>query len=908
MIGRTLNEISLIIDLSWFYKRKKQYEIVNTTERFMYHIEQIKKHDLIAVDTETTGLMICSMPWGTQGKDTIVGICISYERNQGIYIPILHTQFPNMDMDLIVQYLFPLLETKAICTHNGIFDYKVFYDLGCKLNIVHDSMLLVFNIYSKVAKGTKALKNVTRMLYGDETIEFSDIFPDQSDYSKFKDISEEVCRIYACADSDYTLQIILDNYSFLEAKQALEYMSDCAKIAMISISEYYGKPIDVSKLPDCVTKTRENIRVLEDILFNYVGWKITGDMTERYVFKTSSNEQLSHLFFDVLKYKPIEGKNLKVDKFVLNKMKTDSTEDEDEYVKLNLPNGLKDLLKPDNQSEKQKLLSYSKIVHSRCVPAAIIEVLREQYKNLTSFFLKIVLNSNKKVGIFYSGISMTNTETARLVDFIQTLDGDLKYLIAVPDPDKRYMFGFDFAQIEYRVMAALANMVDLCSKLSNPHTDFHVECAALILRVLAEQITKATRKKFKPINFGIPYGIGVDRIVANIYGVGLSPTELENARKEVSNMLELWKSQMVEIMNMLNTYRRIATTPRDYNHILVKRSVKVTSYIQVPSGRYRVFDASDLSGPAKASMERKAGNTPIQAFARTIYLTAVAQLYDSLVDHGLADTKIENTNSLSGYSFKSKVTVNGYIHDEIFGFADNDVNPYFLYHLIYKDCMLQLKNHPRYYCGINICRNWLQAKNGEFEAPIDYVKSHLSTEPIVKFTDKWPEIVANDMIHWCNEDSIRYIESIAGTMLTNNRILDVDYIITKWKDYYYKDLLDRFGYPYRKKQILDLSENDTAINKLVGILTYYKYESVQVVYREKNIVETVRQPLYSHPDKFVKEEELTKSLLESIDIEECEDDDDFELMLSGEYDDFDKEKENPLDLDKNVGILLSVLS
>lgn len=853
MVGRLLPEIAQRIDITWYTHKNKNYEIVNTTERLDYHCEKMKNSGLIGFDTETTGVNICSLPWGSKGKDHCVGLCLSYETNQGIYIPLDHVEFKNMEYKQVVNKIFPILETRPLVTHNGLFDYKVMYDMGCKPNIIHDSMLLIFNIYSKVAKGSKALKNITRMLYGDETIEFEDIFEKSDDYTKFRYIDEEVCRVYACADADYTRQIVIDNYDFLDSRQRGAYMRDVSFIGMIAISEYHGKPVDVTALPECVDKCKKNIANLEDMLFNYVGWKITGDLKSRYRFKTTSNQELARVFFDVLGYEPVKLKHkdkYTVDKFVRKRLKQRNRPDIDEFMQTVYPNGLDNLLADDPEDESQKLVSFEEVKKKECIPAFILDSLKKQQKQLTAFFNKIEMESDMDSGVYYSGISMTNTETARLVDFLQTLDGGLKYLIAVPDRKKQYMYVFDFSQIEYRVMAALAEMKDLCNKLDNTHTDFHVECAAMIKHTKPELIDGKTRKMYKPVNFGIAYGMEAQGLLSSIFGVGLSEEEEKECLKKVEQMLTDWKTSMTDIMNMLNAYRDIACTPRPYNHITVTRSVENPSYIHTAEGRVRVFDLKDCSQQTLGKIRRMAGNTPIQSLARTIYLIAINDFYKELVQEGLTDIKVKNDKSPSGYSFTSKVTINGYVHDEIFGFVDNDVNPYYLYNLIRKCCMRKYKGHPYYYCGIAICNDWHEGKYGDYEAPVDFVDAFKSEEKIVEPREDWPKKISKDMTEWVNLDSIKYVESIAGEMLIQNKVLQVDDILNKWKDYYYKTKIKDFGFSVSKPFIskdIDKSDEDTkVINKLVGILCYYKYDSIRVIWNkygmDKVITSSVVQP------------------------------------------------------------------
>lgn len=884
------------IDLSFIKKKNKLYEIVNTEERLIFHTENMKQAELIGFDTETDGLNICKLPWSDKRKNRLVGICISYADNQGIYIPIYHEGIKNIEISLLQKYLFKLLETLPLATHNGIFDYKVMYDVGVKLNIVHDSMLLLFNICSSVGKATKKLKLVTRTVFGDETIEFEDIFETTKDHGKFRYVDEDVCRIYGCSDADYTRMLVYVLLPFLSQKQLSCYMNDVSLIALIATAEYQGKPIDMELLPEHKRLCEKNIEVLKDLLFNYVGWKMSGDKDSRYLFKATSSDELLNVFYHKLKYEPIKSYNetgkLKFDKFVLAKLKDRKTSVPDYFIENYVKQSIPDLLDEDTP-----LIKYDDLINAECPIAHIISALNKQVKNLTTFFGKIYKEADGESATYFSPISMTNTETARLVDFIQTLDGNLKYLIMAIFGT--YMYVFDFCQIEYRVMAALACLRGLVLNLDHPHTDFHVELAAIIMNIKPEQVSSKMRKKFKPINFGIPYGMAVKGLVSSMYGVGLSPEKQKEAEEEVGKMLDQWLNALPEIKAMLNNYRDMAVIPRDYKHDVMK-NIQNPSYVQGPDGRLRVFDLKDGGTQAIGKIRRQAGNYPIQSFARTIYLRAIQNFYNRLIKEELMDILREDLDSPYGVSFYSKVSINTFVHDEIGGFAENGVNPYYLYKIILEECMLKLPGHPTYYCGINICNNWKDGKDGEFEAPIDFVKAMQSNEKYVH-NDDWVSKVGTDMTEFCNKDSVKYLEEIGGTKLTVDNTIVVTELLENWKDYFYKTQLKKFGYKYRANEVLDDQDADNAINYAVGTLLSSGYSGIKVVYEHKT--DNVNYFL-ERSEVFKKELSFQEQVFKNIDIDEDIDEQlDFNMENGLEMDSEFEE----VDIEANLNQLLSLL-
>ena len=266
---RTLDMLRNIMDLSWL--DHKDYRIIQTPEQLAWVKQKIIEHPFITVDTETTGLNICNLSKNSPLRDFVVGICISWERNQGVYLPLEHTEFENIDKRLVFKELGPLLETKPIGTHNGLFDGKVFYAEGVKLNIRHDSLLMAFNLDSRVSKGSKGLKTITMHRYGYPVIEFSDIFKSTEDYSLFRYLEYNLVKAYACADSDHTFMAIEDMSQELLPCQLHSYMHDIAAQNDLIRSEYYGKGIDLNLIHILNEVNNRDMRTLEQIIFKYTG-------------------------------------------------------------------------------------------------------------------------------------------------------------------------------------------------------------------------------------------------------------------------------------------------------------------------------------------------------------------------------------------------------------------------------------------------------------------------------------------------------------------------------------------------------------------------------------------------------------------------------------------------------------
>jgi len=90
----------------------------------------------------------------------------------------------------------------------------------------------------------------------------------------------------------------------------------------------------------------------------------------------------------------------------------------------------------------------------------------------------------------------------------------------IPDPGHEQWRKYDYSQIEYRFLAhfAVGPMSDEIRRIFNadPNTDYHVMTQELVHRQTGQLLD---RKPIKNINFGLIYGMGVDKLAG---GLGLS--------------------------------------------------------------------------------------------------------------------------------------------------------------------------------------------------------------------------------------------------------------------------------------------------------------------------------------------------------------------------------------------------
>lgn len=801
--AKSLAELKHIMNLDWL--KSKDYRIVNTPALLDWAISHIEKAPIISVDTETTGLTVYNIPDSNPLKSKIVGMSISWERNQGIYIPFRHVMFNNLDLAYTLSKLKLYLETKSIITHNGLFDAKVFYDLGIKLHITQDTYLLYFNLDSTVGKGSKGLKAITHRKYGYDVIELSDIFGSEEDAGLFAYVDEEVCRAYACADSDHAFMVFMDSFAELLPGQLRAYQLDVRVQNQLVRSEYEGKGIDMNLLKPLNEVNSNDLAVIENLIYSYVGIRLSvmhgsPDYNAKYTFNISSSQVLSDVLFNLLQFdvpnelaekRELTGK-ISVDKYTLkalDKVETDEPDEAFDYLfKSDIYSCVRDYDFGIN-SEDTVLIQRSSLARKRYKLASLIIKYRKLEKLKTSFFAPLA--KAYLGGRYFSGIKMARAETGRLVDFIQTLDKGLKKLVC-PLHKGDYLLDFDFAQIEARCMVGLSGMKDLAGHLDDPEADYHREAGSLILNIPAEDMTDAERKKVKSVNFGIPYSMSAYGILQSQYGIGLTEEARKQHLAEINETLDMWYASMTPIKDMLNKYRDQALIPVKDSSLPSFLKGKKIGRISNPLGRTRLFYLDGISKQKASAIRRQAGNFPIQSFAREIFCTAFCDLDDDLLKANLIDIKVPDSSKPLGYHFENKVTIMAYIHDECLMSVDASVNPYYMYKLIEKNCMRHIEGHPTYYCGINIISNWYEGKSSKFEAPVRYVWKKLETEQPIFREPMSAEDTRDAILADIREFSLKRVEDELLTISpqTARHIYDLRAIVPKFKNYAVKPLIE----------------------------------------------------------------------------------------------------------------------
>lgn len=286
-------------DLEWV--KKKNYRLLKTKEEFEEYLARMDKHTSeVGFDTETTGLRINMFPRTHPKRDNLVGICISLEDNEGVYIPVRHKLFENLDEDYVIESLRPYLDEnsekkKSLVTHYGSFDWKVLYSYGISLNIENDTYILQYMINNSDFRGNKKLKDLAHRELDMDMIELDELFIKTKGRKlniDFSMLPEEPVRNYAPADADATRLLFKKKIPDLLPTMRFLYWIEIELMKYIAHMEYHGMKLDLELLVELTATAEKEKERLRQAMFKLVGRE----------FNPNSNKEVPKIMYEDLGY------------------------------------------------------------------------------------------------------------------------------------------------------------------------------------------------------------------------------------------------------------------------------------------------------------------------------------------------------------------------------------------------------------------------------------------------------------------------------------------------------------------------------------------------------------------------------------------------------------------------------
>lgn len=468
------------------------YETVNTPEAFETVLRELEGEELIALDTETTGL---------EWWDRTVGLSMSLPNaDHHVYIPYAHTsEHQQLTRGYVMKHLKKHLEKRPLklVLHNSKFDAHMLLKDGINIrkNIHFDTMIAHSVLNENDEFGLKAIATKYGKYFGfeDKSLSFGELFSNKPE-AFYSNENMELCTYYACKDTHLSLELYKWQLGMMKQQPKLfkvyfEYEQPLTPTVLAM--EQTGFEIDFAFAEMYKAELKIEVSDLEKKMFSKFGQ-----------ININSPAQLSALLYDELGLPDISKKR-KADAKTLKKL-----------VK--------------HEPDLKLILEY-----------------RDLNKLLTTYIEPLPEKVNKNTGKLHSNFNQSATVTSRFASNnpnLQNLPPKARKMIIAPQG--YLIFGIDYSQIEPRTLAHLSQDKGLQYPYLN-NIDLYASLAAKIFKLPYEAclesdgetykkagLPKHPRKMMKVGLLAVMYGITVPSLAESL---GISVPEAQKFMDDFYN-------------------------------------------------------------------------------------------------------------------------------------------------------------------------------------------------------------------------------------------------------------------------------------------------------------------------------------------------------------------------------------
>lgn len=535
---------------------EKNYKTITSLEELKAYCEKIQEKGLVAIDTETTSLDAISA--------TLVGISLSTEQNEGVYLPIAHQDFDkNLKRLEVIEYLNPILRSHEVkkVGQNLKYDLNVLENAGFSFKgPLFDTMLESYIINSTSSR--HGLDTLAKTILEVDTIKFEDVAGKGKKQVTFDHVAVDKATEYAVEDTDITLQLHKKFYPRIKAMPKLKSVFETIEMPLMPIlaeMEKTGVLIDPELLNTQSETLKKRIDILETMAYQLAGEE----------FNLASPKQLQHILF----------------------------------TKLSLP--------IIQKTAKGQASTAENVLHELARDYELPEIILEHRsltKLVSTYLDALPQKINAETGRVHTSYNQAVTSTGRL----SSSDPNLQNIpIRKPEGrDIRRAFiakeGFkllacDYSQIELRIMAHLSNDPNLLKAFSEG-LDIHFATASEVFATPLEKVTSEQRRSAKAVNFGLIYGMS---------SFGLAK-QLEISRGLAQEYIDLYFARYPGVKEYMESTKELA---------------KSQGYVETLMGR-RLYlpDIKAKNKMLVKAAERLAINAPMQGTAADLIKLAMIEV------------------------------------------------------------------------------------------------------------------------------------------------------------------------------------------------------------------------------------------------------------------------------------------
>ncbi len=547
---------------------KKNYHLIKDPKEIDDWINEAEEVGEVAVDTETSSL--------DPHQADLVGVSLSSKIGKACYIPLGHKSQKNLNKELVLKKLKPLLEDSSIkkIGQNIKFDFIVLFKHGITISTMEDTMLMSYVL--DAGKNRHNMDSLSEIHLNHKTIAFKDLVGTGKKEINFKDVDVEKAKDYAAEDADITFRLYKKFHKSLKDEKMVNIYELFEKpmIKILAFMEIEGIKIDNKFLKILSSKFEKKIEKIQKDVF-----KIS-----KKEFNIASPKQLGEILYNELKIADL--KKTKKGSFA-----TSASVLEDLAFKgYEFPQLVLDW----------RQVSKLKNTYSDSLPEHINPLTNRVH---TSFLLAATTTGR----LASSDPNLQNIP-------IKSEDGrDIrKSFIAEKD---NVLISADYNQIEMRILADLADVKELKKAFKN-NEDIHSLTASQIFNTEIKKVDQDQRRKAKAINFGIIYGISQ-------YGLA---KQINVSNYEAEEFLNSYFAKFPEIKVYMDQTIKFCRKNGYVKNIFGRRS----HFININDKNYNV----------RNFQERAAINAPIQGSASEIMRLAMIRLEKRLNEQKNQDTKM----------------------------------------------------------------------------------------------------------------------------------------------------------------------------------------------------------------------------------------------------------------------------
>jgi DNA polymerase I len=462
-----------------------KYEAVESDTAIKKLVAELKKHDEICFDTETTGI--------DANDAELVGLSFSVIPGEAFYIPCPADEKRTKE---ILTHFEPLFtdKKKTWIGQNTKYDMLVLKWYGIEIKgELFDTMLAHYVIEPE---GKRSMDVLSERFLGYEPVHIEELIGKKGKtQGSMRDVEVEKVKEYAGEDADITLQLKNIFVPLLKSKEVEKVFNEVENplVKVLVDMEYEGIRVDEEFLNDYSKLLEKDAKTAEESVYKQAGVR----------FNLASPKQLGEVLFDKLKLDP-SAKKTKTGQY---------------------------------QTGEDVLLKLATKGHQ-----IVDDILafRELTKLKSTYVDALPQLINKKTGRVHTSYAQAVAVTGRLSSNnpnlqnipVRTERGREIRKAFIPRDNKHILLSADYSQIELRIVAAISGDKNMCAAFTKG-TDIHTVTAARVYNVPENEVTKEMRYKAKSVNFGIIYGQGAFGLADNL---GISRTEakeiIDNYKKE----------------------------------------------------------------------------------------------------------------------------------------------------------------------------------------------------------------------------------------------------------------------------------------------------------------------------------------------------------------------------------------